>query len=130
MIFVSVYMMSGELICETRVREFDLYTVWDLKCLVGHRAGVDPLMVGLLQGQLPDLLDDKLIVTRLPTACQMRQLSFTAVLGQTKAYRHDQLLLQGDSVSDDASWPSLDTSILDDMVEERSCWKRRNLDEQ
>jgi hypothetical protein len=108
MILISIDMLSGNTLCEHRIRDSDSYTIWDLKSFVGYKVRLDPLMIVLLHQQSETPLDNRVIVARLPSASQTRQLSLTAVLSKTKAYVRDELILQSDCVPDDASWPSLD----------------------
>jgi len=109
MIRMTIYMLSGELVCEHHVRASDLYTIGDLKCFIAHKVSLDPLMIILTQEQAEEPLDNGFLVSRLSSASQAHHLFFTAVFSCTsKAYVRDQLILQSDCAPDDASWPSID----------------------
>lgn len=106
MLCLSFFLVSGELISELRIRNCDLTTVLDLKCVIGHKIQVDPLMMELLQQHSQDVLRNNSIVVRLPRGSRNDQLLFTVVVTKTSAYVRDQLLLQSDCISDNATWPS------------------------
>jgi len=99
-----VYTIGGQSI-EHRVRDFDVYRIWDLKCLVGNRLGKSPYMIDLLRLQTGESMHDNLIVARLPKETQTGQLAFTAVL--SKEHMREQMMLMGDCAPDDASMPSV-----------------------
>jgi hypothetical protein len=110
MMGIRVHKVSGELVCEHWVYDWEPFTIKDLKCIVGEKIAVDPLMVVLVEQHMQEPLDNGVMVVTLPTASLTRDLHFTAVFCTTKAYVRDQLLLQADCVPADASWPSISLS--------------------
>ena len=111
-ICMTVNTLGGQTI-EHRVRDFDPYTIWELKCLVGHRCNKSPYMIELIQQQTAEPVHDNLIVARLPTDIQAGQLSFTAVF--SKDHMRELIMLMGECAPDDISMPSLSVpSVIND----------------
>jgi hypothetical protein len=110
MVYLSIHWLSGELLLEFCIPAADIITILDLKHIVGREVGVDPLMIELLQQHTQEPLRNGQIVVIFP---ENDRLLFTAIVTRTKAFVRDQLLLQGDCVADDASWPSLE--VLSDL---------------
>jgi len=115
-ILVNLYTMAGENICQVRVHEVDQCTVYGLKKLVAEHLRTSPYQIDLIE-KCADVLDDYVIVTRLPRGGAVHELSFQVVQSLSKARgkvsRREMLLLGFDE--DAESYPSTSSDMHSHM---------------
>merc|ERR1712129_193359 len=112
-ILVKVYTMGGQNICQQQFHEIDHCTIYGLKKLVAESMNTSPYNIDLMWKHTA-VLDDYVVVTRLPRETATNHVSFNVVQSLTKARyiagkesRREMLILEG--ADDTASWPSMNS---------------------